>query len=63
MSLDNSLAFMTFSRLDGGFFELMFNVCLINELKKGRQSVKCMEAGHHFSADLQFRYCSSHWNS
>lgn len=32
-----SLAFMTFSRLDGEFFELIFNVCLINELKKKKE--------------------------
>ena len=34
-----SLTCMTFSRLDGEFFELIFNVCLINELKK--RKAKC----------------------
>lgn len=34
----DSLAFVTFSRLDDEFFKLILSLCLINELKKKRKA-------------------------
>jgi len=48
----DSLAFVTCRKLHSELFKLIFSVCLINELKKRRQSMKCVEAAHRFSADL-----------